>query len=89
MAGGAPVIASNAGGLPEIIEPGVNGYMSPVGDVVQMSEHAVRILKDDATLQQFREEARKQAERFDIMNIVPVYEDLYARFVPDKALAHH
>jgi N-acetyl-alpha-D-glucosaminyl L-malate synthase BshA len=88
MAGGAPVIASNAGGLPEIIEPGVNGYMSPVGDVVQMSEHAVRILKDDATLQQFREEARKQAERFDIMNIVPVYEDLYARFVPDKALAH-
>lgn len=88
MAGGAPVIASNAGGLPEIIEPGVNGYMSPVGDVVQMSEQAIRILKDDDTLQRFREEARKQAERFDIMNIVPVYEDLYARFVSDKALVH-
>jgi glycosyltransferase involved in cell wall biosynthesis len=89
MAGGAPVVASNAGGLPEIIEPGVNGYMSPVGDVAQMSEQAIRILKDDATLQQFREEARKQAERFDIKNIVPVYEELYARFVTDKALLHH
>lgn len=88
MAGGAPVIASNAGGLPEIIESGVNGYMSPVGDVAQMSEQAIRILKDDATLQRFRDEARTQAERFDIMNIVPQYEDLYARFVKDKALAH-
>jgi N-acetyl-alpha-D-glucosaminyl L-malate synthase BshA len=88
MAGGAPVISSNAGGLPEIIEPGVNGFMSPVGDVEQMSEQAIRILKDDATLQQFRTEARKQAERFDIMNIVPQYEELYARFVKDNALAH-
>jgi glycosyltransferase involved in cell wall biosynthesis len=87
MAGGAPVISSNAGGLPEIIEPGVNGFMSPVGDVEQMSEQAIRILKDDATLQQFRTEARKQAERFDIMNIVPQYEELYARFVKDNALA--
>ncbi len=88
MAGGAPVISSNAGGLPEIIEPGVNGFMSPVGDVEQMSEQAIRILKDDATLQQFRTEARKQAERFDIMNIVPQYEELYARFVKDNALVH-
>jgi N-acetyl-alpha-D-glucosaminyl L-malate synthase BshA len=88
MAGGAPVIASNAGGLPEIIESGVNGFMSPVGDVEQMSEQAISILKDDETLQRFRAEARKQAERFDIMNIVPQYEHLYARFVTDKALAH-
>ena len=88
MAGGAPVISSNAGGLPEIIEPGVNGYMSPVGDVEQMSKQAVGILKDDETLQRFRDEARKQAERFDIMNIVPQYEDLYARFVTEKVLAH-
>ena len=50
MAGGAPVVSSNAGGLPEIIIPGKNGYMSNVGDVEGMSKQAISILKDDKTL---------------------------------------
>jgi N-acetyl-alpha-D-glucosaminyl L-malate synthase BshA len=88
MAGGAPVITTNAGGLPEIIIEGKNGFMSPVGDVEHMSEQAIRILRNDDILEKFRQEARKQAERFDIANIVPQYEALYARFVPVKELAH-
>jgi N-acetyl-alpha-D-glucosaminyl L-malate synthase BshA len=88
MAGGAPVITTNAGGLPEIIIEGKNGFMSPVGDVEHMSEQAISILRHDETLEKFRDEARKQAERFDIANIVPAYEALYARFVPEKVLAH-
>jgi N-acetyl-alpha-D-glucosaminyl L-malate synthase BshA len=88
MAGGSPVISTNAGGLPEIIIEGKNGYMSPVGDVAHMSQQAISILREDATLEKFREEARRQAQRFDISNIVPQYESLYARFIPAKALAH-
>jgi glycosyltransferase involved in cell wall biosynthesis len=79
MAGGAPVIASDSGGLPEIVVPGRNGDLSPVGDVVDMSRKAVGILRDDATLEAYKKEARLQAARFDISNIVPVYEDLYKR----------
>jgi N-acetyl-alpha-D-glucosaminyl L-malate synthase BshA len=88
MAGGAPVVTTNAGGLPEIIIEGKNGFMSPVGDVEHMSEQAIRILQNDDILEKFRQEARKQAERFDIANIVPQYEALYARFVPVKELMH-
>lgn len=77
MAGGAPVIATNVGGLPEIIKPGENGYMGKVGDVDQMALYAIDILKDDATLLKFRENAKKQAQRFDISHIVPQYEKLY------------
>jgi N-acetyl-alpha-D-glucosaminyl L-malate synthase BshA len=88
MAGGSPVITTNAGGLPEIIIEGKNGYMSPVGDVEHMSQQAISILRNNETLEKFRQEARKQAERFDISNIVPQYEELYARFVPAKALAN-
>jgi len=77
MAGGAPVVATNVGGLPEIIKQGENGYMGKVGDVDQMAQYAIDILKDEATFLKFRENARKQAERFDITRIVPQYEKLY------------
>ncbi len=77
MAGGAPVIATNVGGLPEIVKPGENGYMGKVGDVDQMAEFAIDILKDENTLMKFRENANKQAQRFDINRIIPQYEKLY------------
>ena len=87
MAGGAPVISSNAGGLPEIIIPGKNGYMSNVGDVEGMSQQAISILKDDHTLAAFKAEAQKQALRFDISNIVPQYEELYEKVISVHASA--
>jgi L-malate glycosyltransferase len=79
MAGGAPVITTNAGGLPEIITNGENGFMSNVGDVEDMSRNALAILKDDATFAMFKAHAKATAEKFDILNIIPLYEDLYQR----------
>jgi N-acetyl-alpha-D-glucosaminyl L-malate synthase BshA len=79
MAAGTPVIATNAGGLPEIIENGVNGYLSEIGDVENMSRNAKGILSNDLILQNFSKEARKTAEKFDIHNIVPQYESLYSK----------
>lgn len=81
MAAGAPVVTTNAGGLPEIIIPDKNGYMGNVGDVETMSRYAISILKDDKRLNEFSAAAKAQAERFDISNIVPQYEKLYTRVV--------
>ena len=67
----------NVGGLPEIVKPGENGYMGKVGDVDQMAGYAIEILKDETTLMKFRENAKKQAQSFDISRIVPQYEKLY------------
>jgi glycosyltransferase involved in cell wall biosynthesis len=71
------VIATNAGGLPEIMINGQNGYMSDVGDIVSMSQNAITILENEETMKRFREGAIKQANAFDIHNIIPVYEKLY------------
>lgn len=81
MAGGAPVVSTNTGGLPEIVIAGENGFMGNVGDVDGMSRYAKQILKDDDVLARFRENARNQAKKFDISNIVPQYEELYEKFV--------
>jgi N-acetyl-alpha-D-glucosaminyl L-malate synthase BshA len=80
MACGSPVIASNAGGLPEVVEDGVSGYLLPVGATDAMAEAGVRILKDDALRRKMRAAARKIAvEKFSADAIVPQYEALYER----------
>ena len=81
MAAEVPVIASNAGGLPEIIINGYCGYLSNVGDVAEMSSNALLILEDKATHDRFKENAITQAKKFDIANIVPQYEKLYESLV--------
>ncbi|MEY2917315.1 MAG: N-acetyl-alpha-D-glucosaminyl L-malate synthase BshA [Bacteroidota bacterium] len=81
MAAEVPVISTNAGGLPEINIDGYCGYMSNVGDIDDMAKNALAIFKDDKTLLKFKANALAQAQKFDIENIVPLYEALYKRVI--------
>ena len=81
MACKVPVISSNSGGLPEVNFDGVSGYLSDVGNVEEMAQNALKILKDDATLQKFKENAFSVAKQFDIKNILPLYEALYQKAI--------
>ncbi len=86
MAAGAAVVSSNAGGLPEVIEQGVCGYMADIGDINAMSDFALDILNDDERLAKFREAAKAQALKFDIHNIIPDYERLYETVVKGESI---
>jgi N-acetyl-alpha-D-glucosaminyl L-malate synthase BshA len=77
MACGVPVISTNTGGLPELIQNGYNGYMSDVGDVESMSKNAALILANDDTLNEFKKNAFESSKAFDINVILPQYENLY------------
>jgi len=79
MASGVPVISSNTGGLPEVNEHGVSGYLSDVGDVNDMAMRALSILKSDETLNKFKKQAREAARKFETQNIVPLYEAMYEK----------
>ncbi len=79
MAWSVPVISSNSGGLPEVNFDGISGYLSDVGDTETMGENALKILRDDATLNKFKENALSIAKQFDIKNILPLYEALYQK----------
>ena len=76
MACGVPVVASNAGGLPELVVNGVTGYTSPIGDVDAMAQQALEILAPE-NWSRFSEAALAHAQDFAIANIVPQYEALY------------
>jgi len=72
-----PVISSNAGGIPEVNLDGITGYLNDVGDVEGMAANALKILGDDEVLEKFKTNARKSSERFDILKVLPLYENLY------------
>ena len=84
MAWSVPVISSNSGGLPEVNFDGFSGYLSNVGNVDEMAENALQILKDDAVLQTFKSNALAVAQRFDIKIILPLYEALYLKAIKES-----
>lgn len=82
MACGAPVIASRTGGLPEVVDDGVSGFLIESGAVDAMAEAGVRLLQDDALHARMSEAARALAvERFSAKAVVPRYEAFYERVI--------
>ena len=89
MASSVPVISTNSGGLPEVNKDGFSGYLSNVGDINTMAKNAIKILEDSSKLLNFKKNAKLQANKFDVHNIVPNYEDVYKRTLekqPKKVL---
>jgi L-malate glycosyltransferase len=84
MACEVPVISTNTGGLPELNIDGQTGFMSPVGDVEDMTQKALLIL-DKNNLPRFKENALKRAQEFDITRILPLYENYYQRILEKTA----
>jgi N-acetyl-alpha-D-glucosaminyl L-malate synthase BshA len=77
MACGSPVVASRAGGLPEVVEDGVNGILEPPGSVEAMARRAIELLRDPERHAAWRAAAVAKAQEFSADRIVPMYEGLY------------
>ena len=77
MAFNVPVISSNSGGIPEVNEEGISGFLSDVGDIDDMAKNAIKLLSNEKLLEQFKNNAFEQAKKFDITIVLPLYEKLY------------
>src|SRR5690606_37805587 len=80
MACEVPVVSSNTGGIPELNVQGETGFLSPVGDIEDMTRKALFILDKD-NLPRFKKNALKRAQEFDISRILPLYESYYSRIL--------
>jgi N-acetyl-alpha-D-glucosaminyl L-malate synthase BshA len=81
MACGSPVVASRAGGLPEVVDDGLNGILEPVGSVEAMGRRAVELLRDGRRHAAMREAAIAKAREFSADAVVPRYEALYQEVI--------
>ena len=77
MAAETPVISSNAGGIPEVNIQGETGFLAEIGNVEAMSNYTIKLLSDENLLTQMKKNAKDQALRFDLKNILPLYEKMY------------
>ena len=77
MAAQTPVISSNAGGIPEVNIQGETGYLAEIGNVKAMSNYAIKLLSNDDLLQEMKNNAKKQAIKHELKNILPLYEQMY------------
>ena len=85
MAAGSAVISTNTGGLPEVNIHGKTGFLSNLGDVADMAKNAILIAKEAATLEVFKENAKKHTKQFTLESILPVYEEIYKSCYKSKA----
>lgn len=82
MSCGVPVVASNIGGIPEVVVHGESGYVAELGDVQRMGKYVVELLNNNKRWESFSRESRRIAEeRFNCRIIIPQYEDIYERLL--------
>ncbi len=84
MACGVPVVASRVGGLPEVIEHGVSGFLHPEDDLQAMADSGIRLLTDSTLHERIVAGGLKAVhERFCVDAVVPQYEALYREVLSD------
>lgn len=80
MAAGKPVVATSVGGIPSIVDDGLNGFLAPVNQVQEFAERVVLLLSNPTLRKQMGQAARIKTERhrleFVTKQIVEVYREV-------------
>ncbi|MDO3409637.1 N-acetyl-alpha-D-glucosaminyl L-malate synthase BshA [Saccharibacillus sp. CPCC 101409] len=85
MACGVPTVGSEAGGIPELVEHGVTGYLAPIGDTEAMARYAAELLRDGSKRARMREACLERAHtKFCDKKITREYEEIYYRVLGRK-----
>jgi N-acetyl-alpha-D-glucosaminyl L-malate synthase BshA len=78
LATGVPVIGARVGGLPEVVEHGVSGFLGELGDTEAMAEGALALLADREKYRVASLASRERSKQFATGRVVPMYEEVYA-----------
>lgn len=85
MACGVPTIGSQAGGIPELVEHGSTGFLSPIGDTDDMAANALKLLTDEKLYADFREACLQRAHHVFCNELITAqYEAIYYRVLGIK-----
>ena len=85
MASGQPLVAVNAGALPELCHDGKNGFLYDLDDDHQMADKLLVILQDKTLRQRMSRESVKIASRHDIEHVIDKFEEIYRDVIKQHA----
>jgi glycosyltransferase involved in cell wall biosynthesis len=77
MCFGLPIVASRVGGIPDIVEDGVNGLLVEPGDASGFTAAVQRLLGDENLRAQFRSENLRRADAYSAAAMAKSYDQLY------------
>lgn len=77
MAAGKPLVATNTGAAPEIVQNGKNGILANLGDVEDLAGKIIKLLSDDQLMQLISQESRKTVEAFNWEKVSEQIHKLY------------
>jgi glycosyltransferase involved in cell wall biosynthesis len=81
MASGLPIVATRVGGLPEIIEDGVNGYLVESGDFQEMAKKIIFILENQPLKSLFSKNNRIKVQAYDWKIVISQLENIYVKII--------
>ena len=81
MACGVPIIATNSGGVPEIVRHGQDGFLVTPGSADEIANAMVEILKNDGLRRRLSDSALKRAESFDLNILVDKMTNIFERTI--------
>lgn len=77
LAAGLPVVATDVGGLPEIVDHGIDGRLVPPGDPAALAETLLELLRSPEVLERMSNRARESAEGLRMERTIAAYRELY------------
>ncbi len=85
MAAGLPVVASQVGGIPDVVQEGHTGYTFPIGDVERLIAGVQQIASSRERMEQMGRNARAYAEGQTWDHMMDEVIEIYARLIAEKA----
>ncbi|WP_300162069.1 glycosyltransferase [Solidesulfovibrio sp.] len=86
MSMGIPVAATAVGGIPDLVEPGRTGLLSPPGDARALGENLAALLADEALRRDFGDAARQRVlGHFSMERMVRRHEDVFEKVLSEAA----
>ena len=79
MASGVPVVSTDAGGIPDMVEHGKTALLVAIGDHAAMACATLRVLGEPETARRLREAGLDEAQRYSWPKVMPLWRDAYRR----------
>ena len=84
MSAGVPVIGTNVGGIPEIIQDGQNGLLVPPSNPEALAELIIKLLRDQTLKERFQCAGLATAQRFTVKNMMEITYGVYQKLLENR-----